>query len=63
MNANTYKNLEELSYGELVTALENIKNKIMNSDVLEEKGTVSISDANYYNALVAELDKRQKVSV
>lgn len=63
MNANTYKNLEELSYGELVTALENIKNKIMNSDVLEEKGTVSASDANYYNALVAELDKRQKVSV
>ena len=63
MNANTYKNLEELSYGELVTALENIKNKIMNSDVLEEKGVVSTSDANYYNALVAELDKRQKVSV
>ena len=63
MNASTYKNLEELSYGELVTALENIKNKIMNSDVLEEKGVVSASDANYYNALVAELDKRQKVSV
>lgn len=55
MRADIYANLQQLSYGELLKALENIKSKMNNSDV--EPDT---AQASYYNALVEEMDKRQK---
>jgi hypothetical protein len=56
MNALIYQNVETLSYGELLSALERIKQK-MNED---PETTPEVSSKSYYNALVAELDKRQR---
>ncbi len=56
MKAYIYKNLEELSYGELLKALENIKEKTINTN--DNKDIAGYSE--YYKALVAELDKRSK---
>lgn len=51
-----YENLKELSYGELLQAISNIKDKIQNN--LDEKLPDKYND--YYTALVTELDNRTK---
>ena len=51
-----YENLKELSYGELLQAISNIKDKIQNN--LDEKLPDKYND--YYTALVTELDNRTR---
>jgi len=51
-----YENLKELSYGELLQAISNIKDKMQ--DNLDE--TLPDEYNNYYTALVTELDNRTK---
>ena len=51
-----YENLKELSYGELLQAISNIKDKMQ--DNLDEKLPDKYND--YYTALVTELDNRTK---
>lgn len=56
MRAEIYKNVEELSYGELLKAISNIKENIASvSDT-----SMSNYDSEYYKTLVKELDNRQK---
>lgn len=53
-----YKNVKELTYGELLRAISNIKENMNNvSDT-----TLSDYDSEYYKMLVEELDNRQKES-
>lgn len=56
MTPQVYENLEQLTYGELLTAIDNIREKIY------EQGGIDIQDEDmsYYIALMKELDKRQK---
>ena len=56
MTPQVYENLEQLTYGELLTAIDNIREKIY------EQGGIDIQDEymSYYIALMKELDKRQK---
>ena len=56
MTPQVYENLEQLTYGELLTAIDNISEKIY------EQGGIDIQDEDmsYYIALMKELDKRQK---
>ncbi len=52
---NIYENIEQLSYGELLTAISNVKlnlSKITDKKIYEHQ-------SNYYRLLVNELDKRQ----
>lgn len=56
MRAKIYKNVKELSYGELLRAISNIKEN-MNST---SDTTLSDYDSEYYKMLVEELDNRQK---
>ena len=56
INPQTYKNVTELSYGELLSALSRLKSNMSNIDMDNPKNP----DNNYYKALVTELDKRQK---
>ncbi len=56
MRAKIYKNVKELSYGELLKAISNIKEN-MNSI---SDTTLSDYDSEYYKMLVEELDNRQK---
>ena len=56
INPQTYKNVTELSYGELLSALSRLKNNMSNIDT----DNPTNPDNNYYKALVTELDKRQK---
>ena len=51
-----YENLKKLSYGELLQAISNIKDKMQ--DNLDEKLPDEYN--NYYTALVTELDNRTK---
>ena len=51
-----YQNVEGLSYGELLTAISNIKNVMNNTEDKDIREYTS----DYYKLLVAELDKRQK---
>ena len=55
MTPQVYENIEQLTYGELIVAIENIKSKLY--DVLN---TDYHADFQYYIALLQELDKRQK---
>lgn len=55
MTPEIYKNIKSLSYGELLHAIQNIKDNLNNA-----KGEVDIEHSDYYNALVRELDARQK---
>lgn len=55
MKPNIYANLEQLSYGELLSALNNIKeHEQLSPTVLNQDVT------SYKDALMMELDKRQK---
>lgn len=58
MRATIYKNVKELSYGELLRAISNIKEN-MNST---SDTALSDYDSEYYKMLVEELDNRQKES-
>ena len=55
MTPQVYKNLKHLNYGELLSAIDRIREK------LYEDGTdIEDADMQYYIALMQELDKRQK---
>lgn len=51
---NIYENIEQLSYGELLVAINNIKKQLSEIDDAD----LYQHQSNYYNLLVAELDKR-----
>ena len=55
MTPQVYENLKELSYGELLSAIDRVREK------LYEEGTdIKDADMQYYIALMQELDSRQK---
>jgi hypothetical protein len=55
MTPQVYKNLKELNYGELLSAIDRVREK------LYEEGTdIEDADMQYYIALMQELDNRQK---
>ena len=56
MTPQVYENIEQLTYGELLEAINNIKNQIYNQDQPPQY----YAEWNYYKALMQELDKRQK---
>ena len=55
MTPQVYENIEQLTYGELLHAINNIKTKLY-GEINQEYHT----DFEYYIALLRELDKRQK---
>lgn len=55
MTPQVYANVKELTYGELLSAIDRIRNKIY-----ELGDEVGHADFMYYIALVQELDNRQK---
>ena len=55
MTPQVYENIEQLTYGELLTAINNIKTKLY-GEINQEYH----ADFEYYIALLRELDKRQK---
>ena len=59
MRAKIYKNVKELSYGELLKAISNIKANMNNAS----DTTLPDYDSEYYKLLVEELDRRQKESI
>lgn len=56
MTPQVYENIEQLTYGELIEAISNIKEKIYNQDNPPQ----FYGEYTYYTALMQELDKRQK---
>lgn len=50
-----YENLEQLTYGELLSAIDRIREKLY-----KQGAEVQHKDMTYYIALMQELDKRQK---
>ena len=56
MTSQVYENLETLTYRELLTAINNIKEKIYSNQTID----FELIDMQYYTALMQELDKRQK---
>ena len=56
MTPQVYENLEQLTYGELLEAINNIKEKIYNQDNPPQ----FYAEWDYYKALMQELDKKQK---
>lgn len=55
MTPQVYENLKELNYGELLSAIDRVREK------LYEDGTdIKDADMQYYIALMQELDNRQK---
>lgn len=55
MTPQVYENLKELNYGELLSAIDRVREK------LYEDGTdIKDADMQYYIALMQELDSRQK---
>ena len=55
MTPQVYENLQQLSYGELLSAIDRIREKLY-----EQVVDVEHTDMQYYIALIQELDKRQK---
>lgn len=55
MTPQVYENLEELNYGELLSAIDRIREKMYSDGV-----DIEDADMQYYIALMQELDKRQK---
>lgn len=55
MTPQVYENLKQLSYGELLLAIDRIREKLYG-----EGANVDHGDMLYYIALVSELDSRQK---
>ena len=58
MRPTIYKNVKELTYGELIEAISNIKEVMMNNT--DDKSIKELSSSEYYKLLVAELDSRQR---
>ena len=56
MTPQVYENIKQLTYGELIEAISNIKEKIYQAGIKVEH-----ADMQYYIALMQELDNRQKV--
>ena len=56
MTSQVYENLETLTYRELLTAINNIKEKIYSNQTID----FELINMQYYTALMQELDKRQK---
>lgn len=54
MTPQVYENIEQLTYGELLTAISNIKEKLYQAGI-----DVEHADMQYYIALMREFDKRQ----
>ena len=59
MNPIVYKNVKSLTYRELLEAISNIKNKMQEVDDKE----IINRHSEYYEALVKELDNRQKEQI
>ena len=59
MNPIVYKNVKSLTYRELLEAISNIKNKMQEVDDEE----IINRHSEYYEALVKELDNRQKEQI
>lgn len=55
MTPQVYENLQQLTYGELLSAIDRIREKLYEQGV-----DVKHADMQYYIALIQELDKRQK---
>lgn len=55
MTPQVYENLEQLTYGELLFAIDNIREKLY-----EQGAEAQYEDMTYYIVLMQELDKRQK---
>lgn len=55
MTPQVYENIEQLTYGELLSAIDRIREKMYDDGVDTQD-----ADMKYYIALVQELDKRQK---
>lgn len=55
MTPQVYENLQQLTYGELLSAIDRIREKLYEQGI-----DVEHADMQYYIALVQELDKRQK---
>ena len=55
MTPQVYENLKQLSYGELLLAIDRIREKMYGDGV-----DVEHADMQYYIALMQELDSRQK---
>ena len=55
MTPQVYENLKELNYGELLSAIDKVREKLYEDGV-----DIEDADMQYYTALMQELDKRQK---
>lgn len=55
MTPQVYENLKELNYGELLSAIDRIREKLYEDGI-----DIEDADMQYYIALMQELDKRQK---
>ena len=55
MTPQVYENLEQLTYGELLSAIDRIR-----ENIYEQGVEIQNEDMTYYIALMQELDKRQK---
>lgn len=55
MTPQVYENLEKLTYGELVSSIERLTEKLRDAGI-----DIDTDDFAYYIALMQELDKRQK---
>ena len=55
MTPQVYENLKELNYGELLSAIDRIREKLYEDGV-----DIKDADMQYYIALMQELDNRQK---
>lgn len=58
MKPSIYANIEQLSYGELLSALTKIKENEKN--FVDYSDTTSKNNISYKDALIMELDKRQR---
>ena len=55
MTPQVYENLKELNYGELLSAIDRIREKLYENGV-----DIEDADMQYYIALMQELDNRQR---
>ena len=55
MTPQVYENLKELNYGELLSAIDRVREKLYEDGV-----DIEDADMQYYIALMQELDNRQK---
>lgn len=55
MTPQVYENLQQLTYGELLSAIDRIREKLYEQGI-----DIEDADMQYYITLMQELDKRQK---